>query len=111
MEDVISVDDKTADEVGTVVPQIRLEEDKICSVGVYNAVDEKPIALLKKNNSANQDSYFLVLEVQLTVIILGLLMWFLWESYSLSRVVLQVSEKRGFAGSSRVQSPYKVCIY
>ncbi|CAF2051657.1 unnamed protein product [Brassica napus] len=81
VEDVISVDEKTADEVGTVVPQIRLEEDKICSVGVYNAVDEKPIALLKKNNSANPDSYFLVLEV---------------------------SEKRGFAGSSRVQSPYKV---
>ncbi|CAG7867376.1 unnamed protein product [Brassica rapa] len=81
VEDVISVDDKTADEVGTVVPQIRLEEDKICTVGVYNAVDEKPIALLKKNNSANPDSYFLVLEV---------------------------SEKRGLAGSSRVQSPYKV---
>lgn len=36
-------------------------------------------------------------------------MWFLFESCSLSRVVLQVSEKRGLAGSSRVQCPYKVC--
>ncbi|KAF2616691.1 hypothetical protein F2Q68_00042631 [Brassica cretica] len=35
-------------------------------------------------------------------------MWFLCESCSLSRVVLQVSEKRGLAGSSRVQCPYKV---
>lgn len=111
MEDVISVDDKTADDVGTVVPQIRLEDDNICSVGVCNSVDGGPIALLKKDNSVNPDSYFLVLEVQLAFIILGLLMWFLCESCSLSRVVLQVSEKRGLAGSSRVQCPYKVCIY
>ncbi|KAL0654368.1 hypothetical protein Bca4012_097059 [Brassica carinata] len=81
VEDVISVDDKTADDVGTVVPQIRLEDDNICSVGICNSVDGGPIALLKKDNSVNPDSYFLVLEV---------------------------SEKRGLAGSSRVQCPYKV---
>ncbi|CAH8383900.1 unnamed protein product [Eruca vesicaria subsp. sativa] len=81
VEDVISVDDKTADDVGTVVPQIRLEDDKICSVGVCNSVEGGEIALLKRDNSVNPDSYFLVLEV---------------------------SEKRGLAGSSRVQCPYKV---
>lgn len=71
MEDVISVDDKTADDVGTVVPQIRLEDVNICSVGVCNSVDKGPIALLRTDNSVNPDSYFLVLEVQFAFIILG----------------------------------------
>lgn len=71
MEDVISVDDKTADDVGTVVPQIRLEDDNIYSVGVHNAVDGGPIALPRKDNCVNPDSYFLVLEVHLAFIILG----------------------------------------
>lgn len=36
-------------------------------------------------------------------------MWFFCENYSFSKIVLQVSEKRGLAGSSRGQCPYKVC--
>ncbi|KAL1192958.1 DNA replication ATP-dependent helicase/nuclease JHS1 [Cardamine amara subsp. amara] len=80
VEDVISVDDKTADDVGTVMPQIQVKDDNISSVVEY-AVDGGPTAILEKSTSINSDSYFLVLEV---------------------------SEKRGLAGSSRGQCPYKV---
>ncbi|KAL1204656.1 DNA replication ATP-dependent helicase/nuclease JHS1 [Cardamine amara subsp. amara] len=80
VEDVISVDDKTADDVGTVMPQIQVKDDNICSIVEY-AVDGGPTAILEKSTSINSDSYFLVLEV---------------------------SEKRGLAGSSRGQCPYKV---
>uniref|UniRef100_A0A1J3JLJ2 DNA replication ATP-dependent helicase/nuclease n=1 Tax=Noccaea caerulescens TaxID=107243 RepID=A0A1J3JLJ2_NOCCA len=80
VEDVISVDDKTADDVGIVMPQVRVKDDNICSV-VDNAVDGGPTTLLERHTSTNPDSYFLVLEV---------------------------SEKRGLAGSSKVQCPYKV---
>ncbi|XP_019095046.1 PREDICTED: DNA replication ATP-dependent helicase/nuclease DNA2-like isoform X2 [Camelina sativa] len=79
VEDVISADDKTANDVGTVLAQVRVEDDSMCSVVDY-AVDEGP-TLPKKHSSRSPDSYFLVLEV---------------------------SEKRGLAGSSRVQCPYKV---
>lgn len=70
MEDVISVDGKTADDVGTVIPQVQIKDDNICSV-VDDAVDGGAITLLKKHTSINPDSYFLVLEVQLAFIILG----------------------------------------
>ncbi|ESQ35991.1 hypothetical protein EUTSA_v10006571mg [Eutrema salsugineum] len=80
VEDVISVDDKTADDVRTVTPQVRVKDDNICSV-VDSAVDGGPITLLKKHTSVNPDNHFLVLEV---------------------------SEKRGSVGSSKVQCPYKV---
>ncbi|CAH2038530.1 unnamed protein product [Thlaspi arvense] len=80
VEDVISVDDKTADDVGTVMPQVRVKDDNH-SAAIDSAADGGPITLLKNDTSINPDGYFLVLEV---------------------------SEKRGPAGSSKVQSPYKV---
>ncbi|EOA38778.1 hypothetical protein CARUB_v10011024mg [Capsella rubella] len=80
VEDVISVDDKTADDVGTVIPQVRVENDSICSVVDY-PVNEGLMALPKKHSSISPDSYFLVLEV---------------------------SEKLGLAGSTRAHCPYKV---
>ncbi|VVA90552.1 unnamed protein product [Arabis nemorensis] len=80
VEDVISVDDKTADDVGTVTTQVQIKDDNICSV-VEDAVDGEPITLHKNQTVINPDSYFLVLEV---------------------------SEKRGPAGSSKVHCPYKV---
>lgn len=68
MEDVISADDKTADDVGTVIPQVRVEDDSICSVVDY-AVDEGPMTLPRKHSSISPDSYFLVLEVKLAFIV------------------------------------------
>lgn len=70
MEDVITVDDKTADDVGIVMPQVRVKDDIISSV-VDCAVDEGPVTLPKMHTSINPDSYFLVLEVKLALIVLG----------------------------------------